>query len=105
VSSLRDGILGVWRLESASTSWSSSSWITLSDWKFVGRKLRVETSDPRFLCRRGANCGDIGSTLEPGEVGREESSSNPLSNSVLFRYIEVGELGTDEGAKSDNCPD
>jgi hypothetical protein len=34
-------------------------------------------------------------------VGLEESISNPLSNRPLCLYIDCGELGTDEGAKSD----
>ena len=47
----------------------------------------------------------MGSTLDPGDVGRDESMSKPLSNRALLRYIDCGELGTDDGAKSDSWAD
>ncbi len=42
--------------------------------------------------------------LDEGEVGRDESMSS-LSNNPLCLYMDWGEDGTDEGAKSDIWPD
>lgn len=105
VSSSNDGTLGVWRSRIPSMS-SSSSWMTFSGWKFTAAaKLLVETSEPRFRCLEGAKIGDVGSILEPGDVGRDESISKPLSNKALCRYIDCGELGTEDGVKSDIPPE
>lgn len=100
-SSSDSGTVGAFKSWTSSISPSSSSWMTCG-WKLLGAtKLRVDTSEPRLRWRGGGNCGDPGSTLDPGDVGRDESRSKLLSNNALFRYIDCGELGTEEGVKSD----
>lgn len=59
---------------------------------------RMDASDDRFRCVLFHD-GDVGSRLVVGDAGNDKSTM--VGSNIEFRGLVCGELGTDDGAKSE----